>query len=132
MGDCSGFGTGLVIAGDDGRIYQYAHMQAGSIPANVYWSARVEAGQTIGAVGTTGNSTGNHLHFGISIGNYWNQSGINPQYENYIYGEAAVTASWEIACTYVDPTNAISQGTIYTTQGVQFTNFGVHVWDPHK
>ena len=31
-GDCNGFGTGLVIAGDDGRIYQYAHMQGGSIP----------------------------------------------------------------------------------------------------
>lgn len=26
MHDCSGFGTGLVIKGDDGRYYQYAHM----------------------------------------------------------------------------------------------------------
>ena len=25
--DCNGFGTGLVIKADDGRIYQYAHMQ---------------------------------------------------------------------------------------------------------
>lgn len=24
--DCNGFGTGLVIKADDGRIYQYAHM----------------------------------------------------------------------------------------------------------
>ena len=34
--DCNGFGTGLVIKADDGRIYQYAHMQGGSIPSNVY------------------------------------------------------------------------------------------------
>ena len=27
--DCNGFGTGLVIKADDGRIYQYAHMQGG-------------------------------------------------------------------------------------------------------
>ena len=33
---CDGFGTGVVIDGDDGRTYQYAHMQANSIPSNVY------------------------------------------------------------------------------------------------
>ena len=80
---CYGFGTGLVILGDDGRYYQYAHMQAGSIPANVYYGARVERGQLIGKVGTTGNSSGYHLHFGISIGAYYNDSGIDPEYEVY-------------------------------------------------
>lgn len=85
MGDCNGFGTGVVILGDDGRWYQYAHMQANSIPSNVNVGAYVSAGQTIGKVGTTGNSSGNHLHFGISTGNYWSQSGINPQNETYSY-----------------------------------------------
>lgn len=82
---CNGFGTGVVIAGDDGRIYQYAHMRAGCIPANIYVGARVNAAQQIGNVGTTGNSSGNHLHFGISKGKYWYESGINPQNESYIY-----------------------------------------------
>lgn len=86
-GDCNGFGTGLVIRGDDGRYYQYAHMQAGSIPANVHYGARVEMGQQIGRVGTTGWSTGPHLHFGISLGKYYNESGINPQNETYIYND---------------------------------------------
>ena len=82
-GDCNGFGTGLVIRGDDGRTYSYAHMAPGSIPANVYYGARVSAGQTIGRVGTTGSSTGYHLHFAISnTANYW-EAGPNPANESY-------------------------------------------------
>ena len=80
---CHGFGTGIVIQGDDGRVYQYAHMEAGSIPENVYYGAYVSAGQVIGKVGMTGFASGYHLHFGISLENYWNKSGINPYYESY-------------------------------------------------
>lgn len=80
---CDGFGTGVVISGTDGRIYQYAHMQSGSIPSNVYVGAKVSAGQQIGKVGTTGNSSGYHLHFGITLGQYWNRNDINPDNEKY-------------------------------------------------
>lgn len=84
-GDCKGFGTGLVIRGDDGRTYQYAHMQGGSIPADVYYGAYVSAGKMIGRVGTTGYSSGNHLHFGISYtANYWD-AGPDPSTLSYIY-----------------------------------------------
>ena len=82
---CDGFGTGIVIKGDDGRVYQYCHMQANSIPSNIYVNARVEQGQMIGKVGTTGNSSGNHLHFGITLSNYYTYNDINPQNESYIY-----------------------------------------------
>ncbi len=60
---CDGFGTGIIIKGDDGRYYGYAHMQANSIPSSVYKGAYVSAGSKIGQVGKTGNATGNHLHF---------------------------------------------------------------------
>ena len=95
-GDCGGFGTGLIILGDDNRQYVYAHMQGGSIPSNVYVGARVNAGQTIGRVGTTGNSSGYHLHFGI-----WNASGyavgINPQNETYTYSNPTnISVTWQL------------------------------------
>lgn len=83
MADCYGFGTGLTIAGDDGRTYQYAHLFQGSMPAYVYEGARIEAGQMIGSVGNTGNSSGPHLHFEISSGDIWNQEIIDPQNEVY-------------------------------------------------
>ncbi len=83
---CHGFGNGIVIQGDDGRIYQYAHMQAGSIPSGVYNGAYVSAGQNIGKVGMTGYASGYHLHFGISKGEYWYASGINPYEETYVDG----------------------------------------------
>lgn len=107
-GDCNGFGTGLAINGDDGRVYHYAHMQANSIPSNVYYGAYVSAGQKIGQVGTTGNSTGHHLHFGISLEKYWYESGINPANENYIYDIHT--------CSY---TSAVTKNPTCTETGVR-------------
>ena len=96
---CSGNGHGLVIYGDDGRYYNYAHMQAGSIPTDrVNYGTRVEAGQTIGRVGSTGNSSGPHLHFQISTSSSWWIYGIvDPQNESYNYSQSS-----DISFTPVD------------------------------
>lgn len=82
---CGGLGTGIIIKGDDGRYYQYAHMQGGSIPSNIYVGAYVKAGTKVGCVGNTGTSDGAHLHFQISVGGPFADSRIDPLNESYIY-----------------------------------------------
>ena len=131
IGDCNGFGTGLVIYGDDGRYYQYAHMVANSIPSNVYYGARVAAGQKIGQVGNTGNSSGAHLHFGISLNHWYEASGINPSNENYTYDTPGVTVSltWGNEDCQWDTTNAYMYAEADTNVSGSFTEAGITVWN---
>ncbi|MBC1398506.1 murein hydrolase activator EnvC family protein [Listeria fleischmannii] len=71
----SGYGGyGYVVEIDHGNGYQtlYAHMRAGSL--NVVAGQRVMQGQNIGIMGSTGQSTGQHLHFEI----HQNGVPINP------------------------------------------------------
>ena len=71
----SGAGHYIVLAADDGRTFFFAHLVAGSI--SVAEGARVSAGQQIGQVGSTGSSTGPHLHFEIWEGG-WRDLGGKP------------------------------------------------------
>lgn len=61
--DTTGYGNLIVIEHDGGIRTYYAHLS--HIAVNV--GDTVSAGQYIGNVGTTGNSTGNHLHFEVRV-----------------------------------------------------------------
>ena len=64
-GDGSGYGNLLRIGHPDGRETRYAHLKAfatGMAPGK-----QVAAGELVGYVGTTGNSTGPHLHFELRL-----------------------------------------------------------------
>ncbi|MEU1178761.1 M23 family metallopeptidase [Streptomyces sp. NPDC005820] len=61
---CGGaFGIQVVIRHADGYCTQYAHLAA----VTVDQGDRVSAGQWIGQSGTSGNSTGPHLHFEVRV-----------------------------------------------------------------
>lgn len=59
--DSGGYGKWVEIRHADGGRTRYAHMSA----RGVQKGQKVEAGQEIGKVGSTGNSTGPHLHFEV-------------------------------------------------------------------
>jgi len=61
-----GWGTYIVIDHGNGVTTGYGHMTVGS--RQVQAGARVDVAQPIGKVGTTGNSTGCHLHYELKIG----------------------------------------------------------------
>jgi murein DD-endopeptidase MepM/ murein hydrolase activator NlpD len=56
----------VVVRHRDGRNATYAHMQKGSLTVAV--GDRVRAGQTLGRLGNTGNTSAPHLHFQITEG----------------------------------------------------------------
>ena len=66
------YGEYVVINHHDGTMTLYAHMLSGS--RTVVPNQKVSQGQVIGQVGSTGNSTGPHLHFEVRIGG----SPVNP------------------------------------------------------
>ncbi len=65
-GNYRSYGEYIVIDHHDGTMTLYGHGSPGSRKVSV--GDTVSQGQQIMSVGTTGNSTGNHLHFEVRIG----------------------------------------------------------------
>lgn len=72
QGDGGSYGNLVKISHGNGRETRYAHMQKFAIAAGV--GTKVKAGDIIGYIGTTGLSTGPHLHFEL----YQNGEAIDP------------------------------------------------------
>ncbi len=65
-----GWGYYVLVLHDDGKKTIYAHLSR--VLARP--GQRVQAGQIVGNMGSTGHSTGNHLHFGVMVNGRW----VNP------------------------------------------------------
>jgi len=70
-GQKSGYGNCIEVTHGNGVVTRYAHMSA----FRAHLGSQVAAGQTIGAIGSTGRSTGPHLHFEVRI----NDRPVNPR-----------------------------------------------------
>ena len=71
VGRKSGYGKVVEIEHGNGLMTRYAHMSAFSAKAG----QEVAAGDIIGAIGSSGRSTGPHLHFEVRI----NDRAVNPR-----------------------------------------------------
>lgn len=69
-GCCYGYGNTVIITHGNGFTTQYSHLSAFFVSVG----QGVGRGQPIGAEGSTGYSTGPHLHFGVNYRGTW----VNP------------------------------------------------------
>ncbi len=63
---CSGDANYLVIDHGDGTQSTYFHLKGNTLAAGITCGATVTQGQALASSGTTGHSTGIHLHFQVS------------------------------------------------------------------
>ena len=71
VGQKSGYGNVVEISHGNGMITRYAHMSRFASRVG----QEVAAGDVIGAIGSTGRSTGPHLHFEVRV----NDRAVNPR-----------------------------------------------------
>lgn len=87
-----GYGNYVIIDHGNGEYSLYAHMRPNTIPVKAGDS--VQQGQVVGIMGTSGFSTGQHLHFEIRIGGSDRINRVDPE-------------------EYVDPSNPRPQGSTF-------------------
>ena len=80
----SSYGNYVVVDHGNGDSTLYAHMSSRSVSVG----EAVKQGQVVGKVGSTGSSTGNHLHFEVKV-KYVRQDPVNfyPKMDFWVYGK---------------------------------------------
>jgi murein DD-endopeptidase MepM/ murein hydrolase activator NlpD len=90
LADGSSCGTGLTLRTLDGLDWVYCHLSFRD--SAVQPGTFLTAGQSIGLVGSTGNSTGPHLHLGLKPARY-------PQEMPWFQEYAGIAFTWQDATT---------------------------------
>lgn len=93
-----------------GWITYYYHLRKGSVTVNV--GDHVVAGQQVGLMGSSGNSTGLHLHWGVTYNGYLIEPMVDPSaFLNYSLGYSADHPTFVgSGTTNYDPGGELSEG----------------------
>lgn len=105
--DPNGWGRYISIGDDDNLRHLYCHLERAVVNEGV----KVKAGQLIGVMGSTGNSTGVHLHYQVNDANGTpkdasamlgipNQKGEYTAEEFYLFKDDADIPSWAKEAVY--------------------------------
>ena len=78
--DGGGYGNYVIIEHSDGTYTLYGHMAQNSI--TVLSGDQVAQGQVIGKMGSSGSSTGQHVHFEVRVGGNTSSNKVDP--EDYV------------------------------------------------
>ena len=89
------YGNMVAIYHGNGNYTNYAHLSKIKVRAG----QKVKAGQLIGLCGSTGRSTGPHLHFEVHLGRKWNRVDPKPYIDN-AHKPKKATVSYEVGKTY--------------------------------
>lgn len=128
-----GYGNHVIIDHGNGEFTFYAHMQPNTIPVKAGDS--VKQGQVVGVMGTSGFSTGQHLHFEIRSGDNTRANRVDP--EDYVdpknprptgstFKEWLISMEGGVSGKYVDGDNYV----VYNGgDGVLTVGYGIVIVD---
>ena len=103
-----GYGNYVILQHNDGSYTLYAHLAQNTVLVENGQS--VMQGQVIGKVGSSGSSTGGHLHFELRIGGNSSQNTVDP----LIYISATEPRKTGMEYQYDENGNIISDGSLTT------------------
>lgn len=111
-----GMGNYVQILQNDGRYTTYMHLKYGSVTVNV--GQNINQGDKIGTMGSSGNSTGQHLHFQVT--NSSNKAVVNTNPDAFGY-------KFEVALPFHATLDSPKQGDI-----ISGGNFLLDGWALHQ
>lgn len=103
-----GMGNYVILDSGNGVRQRFQHMKKGSVTVSV--GDNVKAGQKIGYMGLTGNTSGYHLHYDISIGGTAKSNYVDPK--PYLTGEKTLPTSSSNSSTSSTPKYYITTGAV--------------------